>query len=910
LQRTVRLIPSGWQFPEITAACLVLESQTFQTERFRETRWMQTREIMVNGKPAGRVDVCYLEERPASQEGPFLTEERQLLNAIAERLGRIVERRRTEQALRESEARFRELFENSPDAVFVEDVTGTVLDANPAAGRLHGLSREALVGMNVLDLVPPELRDEVRVRFPQWFTDGLTATEGLSYRADGRPVTVDISGTSIRYRGQPAVLLHVRDITERKAAERARADHLARLHLLVDVSKEVLAATSKQELMQNIVEAARKITGAKLGVCGHGYRDGTFEVQAAARADQMPPCPPGESFRIEHGGVHLELIHGRNTIRYTDEQLRAHPQWWGLPAEHAPLRGLLGARLVGRDVQSNGVILVSDKGNGEFTSEDEALLGQLAALCSVGMQHLEATERAEQRAEQLAKVFSAMTDGVMILNAEGVTVDANGAFVEAFGFNPISQTSEAIIRRLSLRRANGTSLPLKQMPSHRALRGEIALEKHLAFTGADGKRRTIMASAAPLHGRGQVTGAVVVWHDVTEREALLQSVAKARDELELRVSERTAELEQTVTLLKESEERFRSLFDKHDAIMLLLDSASGQIVDANPAAAKFYDCAREHLRTLNVRDLGFTPPRATPSKQPQAWMHSRERFETPTRLSAGVTRTLEVYSSPISLQRRPVLFAIMHDVTERKLLERQIVEISEQERQRIGRDLHDSLGGQLTGLALLTKALAQMLARQRLSQAPMAAEIVDHLNKAVDMTRSISHGLCPIEPGEQGLLNGLHEFVMGIRQRTGVACRFRVKGRVAIPDAVVASHLYRIVEEAVQNALRHAKPQRIEIRLRRVRAGLLLTIWNDGRPLPATADVNKGLGLRTMRYRANLVGSDLELRRETGGATVVSCLVPDRDKPQWQSSVSPRSRQPKSAKRVLRVTRSRSRKKA
>ncbi len=107
LKRTVLLIPPAWQFPEITEACIVVAGQSFQTARFRETPWMQGGVIIANGKPVGQVEVCYLEDRQVSNEGPFLTEERYLLNAIAERLGRVVERMRAEEALRESEERFR-----------------------------------------------------------------------------------------------------------------------------------------------------------------------------------------------------------------------------------------------------------------------------------------------------------------------------------------------------------------------------------------------------------------------------------------------------------------------------------------------------------------------------------------------------------------------------------------------------------------------------------------------------------------------------------------------------------------------------------------------------------------------------------------------------------------------------------
>ena len=122
LKRTVLLIPPAWQFPEITAACIEVAGQSFQTARFRETPWMQGCVIIANGEPVGQVKVCYLEDRPVTHEGPFLTEERYLLNAIAERLGRVVERVRAEEALKESEERFRLAINATKDGLWEWDI--------------------------------------------------------------------------------------------------------------------------------------------------------------------------------------------------------------------------------------------------------------------------------------------------------------------------------------------------------------------------------------------------------------------------------------------------------------------------------------------------------------------------------------------------------------------------------------------------------------------------------------------------------------------------------------------------------------------------------------------------------------------------------------------------------------------
>ncbi len=141
------------------------------------------------------------------------------LETLADHCGGALERIRAEQALRESEQRFRELFEGSPDAVFVEDLEGTVLDINPAACRLHGATRQDLLGKNVLELVPPESQAEVKRGFEALAEGRLQQMEGISRTLDGRAVPVEVRSSRVSYAGQPAVLLHVRDITDRKRLE-------------------------------------------------------------------------------------------------------------------------------------------------------------------------------------------------------------------------------------------------------------------------------------------------------------------------------------------------------------------------------------------------------------------------------------------------------------------------------------------------------------------------------------------------------------------------------------------------------------------------------------------------------------------------------------------------------------------
>jgi len=169
----------------------------------------------------------------------------------------ITERKRVEAALRESERRFRKLFECSPDAVYVEDASGTVLDANPAACHLQGLSREVLVGKNVLDLVPPEVRKEVAGRFPQWLTGELTQCEGKTYSAGGQVVPVEIRGAPIQYGERSAVLLHVRDIREREQT----ASRIRQQAALLEVSHDAILVWDVARGIQFMNPAAEELTG-------------------------------------------------------------------------------------------------------------------------------------------------------------------------------------------------------------------------------------------------------------------------------------------------------------------------------------------------------------------------------------------------------------------------------------------------------------------------------------------------------------------------------------------------------------------------------------------------------------------------------------------------------------------------
>ncbi|MDX1996052.1 MAG: ammonium transporter [bacterium] len=189
------------------------------------------------------------------------------INGIVFNARDVTDRKEAEIALQQTESRFRDLFEGSPDAIFVEDFEGNVLDANPAACDLHGLTYEQLVGRNVVDLVPPGVEQQVGENFLMMAgeeTDHIF--ESYSYTSDGRGVPVEIRAKRISYSGMQALLLHVRDITERKRAEKAlrrQNEYLATLH---ETALTLLNRLDVEDLLQSIIGRA-----AQLSHTEHGY---------------------------------------------------------------------------------------------------------------------------------------------------------------------------------------------------------------------------------------------------------------------------------------------------------------------------------------------------------------------------------------------------------------------------------------------------------------------------------------------------------------------------------------------------------------------------------------------------------------------------------------------------------------
>ncbi len=215
---------------------------------------------------------------------------------------------------------------------------------------------------------------------------------------------------------------------------------------------------------------------------------------------------------------------------------------------------------------------------------------------------------------------------------------------------------------------------------------------------------------------------------------------------------------------------------------------------------------------------------------------------------------------------------------ERRQAEAEVLEISSFERRRIGRDLHDSLGQQLAGIACMGEMLSNRLDAAGAKDAPTAARIAGLINDAIAHAKFIVRGLMPVEIVQEGLSHALRSLAAETSDVAGVECGFACNEPCLVYDNDVATNLYRIAQESIANAVKHGQARRITIGLTTRDLSGMLTIEDDGRGGVADGAVvggGEGMGMRTMRYRAEMCGGRLSIAAREGGGTRVECTFQD-----------------------------------
>jgi PAS domain S-box-containing protein len=397
-------------------------------------------------------------------------------------------------------------------------------------------------------------------------------------------------------------------------------------------------------------------------------------------------------------------------------------------------------------------------------------------------------------------------------------------------------------------------------------------------------KETQWKQAAPIMVYGNLAGVIEVYYleqkpdsyegpFLAEERRLLNALAEQLGRIAERIK---AEKE-----LRRERDFAESLIETAPAIVLVLD-AQGRIVRINPYMEEI---SGYRLEDVKGRDWFSTfLPKRNRDRMRRAflrtigWTQRRGDVDSIV-LKDGREREIEWYDKTLRDAGGNLigLLAIGQDITDRRKLEKEISEISTREQQRIGQELHDGLGQELTGLGYLAETLYCDLQNRGADEAETANKLAAGIERTLEQARTIAKGLVPAEIAADGFFSALQQLVANTQHRCGVTCRLLCTEPAPVGDTATATQLFRIVQEAINNAAKHARAKQILVELKTDDSQITFQVRDDGVGIPDDLEQAPGMGLRIMHHRAGVIGANLNVGRADGGGTLVRCSLPRGD---------------------------------
>jgi PAS domain S-box-containing protein len=332
--------------------------------------------------------------------------------------------------------------------------------------------------------------------------------------------------------------------------------------------------------------------------------------------------------------------------------------------------------------------------------------------------------------------------------------------------------------------------------------------------------------------------------------------------------------------LRDSEARLRTqamiLETMREGVVLV--ALNGRIEFTNPAFDRMFGRKSEELAGISVLELFNFRPVQSPAAALEGLLGQHNRGgkrDMLFRRRDGSQFAGEVLSAEIELNGAKRILVVVQDVSERKQLESEIIEITNRERRRLGADLHDGLGQELTGISLMLRSLAKSAGLAAFDTAPELNEIIALVNHAIQSARKMALGISPVTLERGGLLPALQTLVGWSRHSYNIDVRLRLSIRCPLLiGESAAAHLYLIAQEAINNAVRHGGARSITVTLRTSRTLASLSITDDGAGIAAIPARGAGMGLKLMEYRSAVIGGVMRIKRLPGGGTRVRSVCP------------------------------------
>jgi len=839
LQEIIDLIPPAWQFPEITCAQLVLDNQIYRTNNHKETNWKQTGDILVHGDRVGVLEVCYLEERPERDEGPFLQEERRFLNTIAERLGKTIERKRTEEALRKAHDELEQrVDENTRELSTLLKVSSTVastLELEPLlelildqlkavvdytsisiltlaeevtalayrgpvpqeeALRFHFLAKSAWIDQELFHRQEPVIIADVR--------DDTPLTRTFQEKVGGRLETTfeyirSWMGVPLMVKERMMGILslshscpnfyspHQAELTFAFASQAAVAienarlfsttkHHADELETLFAIQQAITRHLDSDAVLQLIADEARRLTATRLSLVY--LLEGDDLRIAVLSGEYSPDISVGYRIPVAHSVAGLSIQSGQPVIV---DDAQSDPRVYADVIRRLGVRCYMTVPLISVS-QPIGVIVVADEQAGTLGPDDERVLALLASGAVIGLENANFYQKEQERrqeSERRRHVAEGLRDILAILNSN----------------RPLEEILDYIVAQAG-RLLGSDAVAIYQLQS------EVGL---LSIQAARGLPADYGAEADIPVDQGALGQAVV-----TRQPVAVSNVAIAlADDNDLQLDP------QRQVLAARLVNSYRALLV---VPLIIKDEVYGDILLCYPEPRDFSE----------------------------------------DEISLAVT-----FCDQAAL------------AIENARLRAQVEEIAvAAERSRLARDLHDAVTQTLFSASLIAKALPDVWERYPDEGQRGLQDLRQLTRGALAEMRTLLLELRPAALTDARLGELLSQLAEAITSRTLVPVALTVEEDCDLPPEVQVV-LYRIAQETLNNCAKHARASRVTVSLICQPAQVVLSISDDGSGFDPSSISPDHLGISIMHERARTIGATLKIESQPGHGTQVEVTWPD-----------------------------------
>jgi two-component system, LuxR family, sensor kinase FixL len=497
-----------------------------------------------------------------------------------------------------------------------------------------------------------------------------------------------------------------------------------------------------------------------------------------------------------------------------------------------------------------------------------------------------AHETLRESEERFRLLFEDDLTGNYLASPNGEVILCNQAFLDIFGFQSREEAIGSSLANLYLAPLSWPEF-LELIIQNKALERCERTSRH-----RDGTSRYVIETAiGSFNAAGDLIRIKGYIYDDTNSKVATAKLSRRNEELERLVEQRT-------NVLREQHEHLKAVWHSAFDAIITIDR-NGLITTSNRTAEKMFGYSAEELIGQNVKMLMPKPYRDEHDGYIERYHKSGQPriLNTPREL---VAQRKDGSTFPIDLSVTQVaatgyFTGIIRDISDRKDLQRHLLEISSEEQRRIGRELHDGTGQELTGLSLIADALFEMIKaipttivsgkpQRQLDEMNYArihdavAKIASRLIEANRNVHKLSHGIMPVQIDAEALRSALEELAASSNMPPKIHCRFDCPQPVNVANNTSATHLFRIAQEAVNNAIRHSQADEIVILLKQNGREIILEVLDNGIGMvepygnPSHARNDGGMGMRTMKYRAGMIGGTLQIDRRRSGGTSVKCV--------------------------------------